>query len=70
MLGHYMRKKRIDRELTGAIVAIRCHVSRQAVSLWENGETTPTVENLDRWSSALSLSVAERITASELRRDR
>ena len=70
MFGLYMRRKRIDRETSGAQIARAVFVSRQAVSLWESGKTRPTKQNLDLWCRALNFSDGESSAALELWRDK
>lgn len=38
-------------------LAILCHVSRQAISKWENGSANPDMENLKTLSKALSVNI-------------
>ena len=45
-LNHNIRRLRRDRGMSQAELASRLGVSQQTVSLWEQGETNPTVENI------------------------
>ena len=43
-IQYYRKKKGLSQEELGA----RLHLSRQTVSLWEKGQTLPTIDNLLR----------------------
>jgi transcriptional regulator with XRE-family HTH domain len=45
-LNNTIQKIRINNNLTQDQFAEQLHVTRQAVSRWENGETTPSIETL------------------------
>ena len=46
MLGEKIRKLRKGRKISQEELAEKLGVSRQSVSLWENGQTQPTIENI------------------------
>ena len=52
-----LRKLREDRGLTQEAMAERLHLSRQAVSRWETGETLPSVDTLKLISQEFSVSI-------------
>ncbi len=45
MLAENIRKYRKDKNLSQDELAEKLGVSRQSISLWENGQTQPTIEN-------------------------
>ena len=46
MLAENIRKYRKDKNLSQDELAEKLGVSRQSISLWENGQTQPTIENI------------------------
>lgn len=50
-------KLREEHQLTQAELAEKLHISRQAVSRWENGETVPNTETLKLLSHAFDVSI-------------
>ena len=45
-IGKNIKKLRMQKDITQEQLAERLHVTRQAVSNWENGKTQPDVETL------------------------
>ena len=56
MIGERIRKLRSERGLSQEALAELVHVSRQAVSKWETGESVPDVERLMMLCRALDVS--------------
>ncbi len=56
-----IKRLRAERELTQDTLAQKIHITRQAVSSWENDRTQPDVEMLQRLSEALEVSIEELI---------
>ncbi len=56
-LGRRLRETRRARGLTQGQLAVRLHVTRQAVSRWEVGQTVPDVANLARAAEVLGCTV-------------
>ena len=52
-----LRRLREEHDLTQEAMAQRLHLSRQAVSRWETGETLPSVDTLQLISQVFSVSV-------------
>ena len=52
-----LKNLRLDRGLTQAELAERIHVTRQAVSRWETGETVPNTETLKLLSRLYDVSI-------------
>ena len=63
-----MRRKRATTGINASDVAKVVGVSRQSVSQWEMGTTTPNPNHLADWCHALQLHDHEVVTAYELRR--
>ena len=59
-LGQRIKEYRIKNNMTQEFVAQSLHVSRQAVSKWETGQSVPSTSNI------ISLSKLFQIPASEL----
>ena len=53
-----IRKHRVERGLTQDALAERLHVTRQAVSNWENGKNQPDLDMLEAVAAALEVEVA------------
>lgn len=56
-IGKNISKFRKEQEMTQDQLAERLHVTRQAVSNWENGKTQPDVETLGQLAECLGVSV-------------
>lgn len=52
-----LKKIRIKNKLTQEEMAEKLSVTRQAISRWENGETTPNIETLKQISASFDVSV-------------
>lgn len=57
-LGERIRQRRKDLRLSQADVAAACDISRNAVSLWESGDTAPTRKNIETLAGALQTTAA------------
>jgi len=55
---------RTNQGLTQDEFAEKLHVTRQAVSRWENGETTPTIDTLKKISELFKVDVCEMLGTS------
>lgn len=60
-IGARIRELRSARSMTQEQLAQKLHVTRQAVSSWENGKTQPDLDTLARLSEALQVSPEELI---------
>ncbi len=56
-IGKNISKFRKEQEMTQDQLAERLHVTRQAVSNWENGKTQPDVETLGQLAECFGVSV-------------
>ena len=56
-IGKNISKIRKEHEMTQDQVAEKLHVTRQAVSNWENGKTQPDVETLEQLAECLEVTV-------------
>ena len=56
-IGKNISKFRKEQEMTQDQLAERLHVTRQAVSNWENGKAQPDVETLGQLAECLGVSV-------------
>lgn len=56
-IGKHISKFRKEKGMTQDQLAERLHVTRQAVSNWENGKTQPDVETLEQLSESLGVPV-------------
>lgn len=60
-IGKTIKKIRAERGMTQEQLAERLHVTRQAVSNWEQGKTQPDVETLSSMAEVFEVSVEELI---------
>ena len=60
-IGKNIKKLRTQKDITQEQLAERLHVTRQAVSNWENGKTQPDVETLSMLAECFEISVEELI---------
>lgn len=67
-LNENIRRLRRARGLSQADLAVRLGVSQQSISLWEQGETNPTVENIYAMSEVLDAGFEE-LMGSALSKD-
>ena len=58
-LNEVIREKRTEKQLTQEQLANVLEVSKQTVSNWETGETTPDVETLKKLAVVLEFSIDE-----------
>ena len=58
-IGAFLRAKRADTGLTQAELAKKLHVTRQAVSKWEQGRSEPDVDTFLRLAEALGFTMDE-----------
>lgn len=61
MVGQNIKKFREEKGLRQEDLAEQLHVTRQAVSNWENGKTQPDLETLQKIAQVLEVSVEELI---------
>lgn len=57
-IGANLQRARKRKNLSQEEAAIKLDVTRQCVSLWENDQTAPTLENLESLSSLYGLSIS------------
>ena len=55
--GEKLKRKREEKGMTQQTLADKLYVTRQAVSRWENGETTPNTETLKLLSKRSMISI-------------
>lgn len=60
LIGSFLQKLRKEHQLTQKDIAKLCHVSNQAVSKWEKGDSIPDIETLE------TLSILYKLTINEL----
>ena len=60
-IGKTIKKMRVDKNLTQDQLAETLHVTRQAVSNWENGKTQPDIETLSALAECFEIPVEELI---------
>ena len=58
-IGKHIKKFRSEKGLTQDQLAEQLHVTRQAVSNWENGKTQPDVETLSSLAECFGVTVEE-----------
>ena len=61
--GEFIRERRAERGLSQQQLASALHVTREAVSKWENGRGFPDVSLLPPLAEALDVSVSELLLA-------
>lgn len=57
-IGENLQRARKRKNLSQEEAAIKLNVTRQCVSLWENGQTAPTLDNLESLSNLYGLSIS------------
>ena len=60
-IGKNIKKLRKEKNLTQEQLAERLHVTRQAVSNWENGKTQPDIETLSVLAEVFEVTVEDLI---------
>lgn len=63
--GEYLRKLRIERELSQEQLAEAMGISRQAISKWEQGVSTPDIDNFMKLAEFYSVPIESLIKAGE-----
>lgn len=58
-LGRYLKNYRIESGLSQSEVAAHLHISRQAISQWENGKSYPDLDNLTMISKLYGIDLNE-----------
>lgn len=64
--GEYLRKLRIERELSQEQLAEAMGLSRQSISKWEQGISTPDIDNFMKLAEFYSMPVEALIKAGEV----
>lgn len=64
--GEYLRKLRIERELSQEQLAEAMGLSRQSISKWEQGVSTPDIDNFMKLAEFYSVPIESLIKAEEL----
>ena len=59
------REKRIERNISQSDMAERLHVTKQAISKWENGKSMPDIGLMPQIAELLGVSVDELLTGKE-----
>jgi putative transcriptional regulator len=65
-LGNHIAKVRAEKGLSGAELARRCFLDRQAIDRIEHGKTNPTFLTLMRIAEALEISLEGLVSGSGL----
>lgn len=63
--GEYLRKLRIERELSQEQLAEAMGLSRQSISKWEQGVSTPDIDNFMKLAEFYSVPIESLIKAEE-----
>ena len=56
-VGKHIKKLRKERDLSQEALAELLHVTRQAVSNWENGKTQPDLDMLERLAAVFQVDI-------------
>lgn len=64
--GEYLRKLRIEREFSQEQLAEAMRLSRQSISKWEQGVSTPDIDNFMKLAEFYSVPIESLIKAEEL----
>lgn len=64
-IGKNLRKLRTDKKLTQDQLAEQLHITRQAVSNWENGKTQPDIDTLTQIAEFYDVSIERIIYGKE-----
>lgn len=64
--GEYLRKLRIERELSQEQLAEAMGLNRQSISKWEQGVSTPDIDNFMKLAEFYSVPIESLIKAEEL----
>lgn len=64
--GEYLRKLRIERELSQEQLAEAMGLSRQSISKWEQGVSTPDIDNFMKLAEFYSMPIEHLIKAGEI----
>jgi len=64
MLAEKLKKCRLEKQYSQGDVADQLNISRQAISKWENGWTTPDLDNLKLLSQLYDISIDELLNES------
>ena len=68
-VGKHIRQLRTAKKLTQEELAEKLHVTRQAVSAWERGQTQPDLDTLERIAQALDTEVTALIYGPDASQD-
>ena len=68
-VGRHIRQLRMAKKLTQEELAEKLHVTRQAVSAWERGQTQPDLDTLERIAQALDTEVTALIYGPDASQD-
>ena len=66
-VSNNIKKLRQERKMSQEQLAEQLHVTRQAISNWENGKTQPDIDTLDQLATVFDVSV-ERIIYGKTKR--
>ncbi len=67
-IGGFLKELRIKHNLSQNDLAIKLYISRQAVSLWENGKTLPEIDKINDLANLYNVTIAD-IFAGEIIKD-
>lgn len=62
-VAEQLKQLRVKRQLSQDALAEQLFISRQAISKWENGDTTPDLDNLVRLTEIFDVSLDELVLA-------
>lgn len=66
-VGEFLKQQRVKYNLSQEELAETLHVTRQAISSWENGKNLPGIEQLANLANLYKLSIAELIAGEEIK---
>ena len=62
-VAEQLKQLRVEHQLSQDALAEQLFISRQAISKWENGDTTPDLDNLVRLTEIFGVSLDELVLA-------
>ena len=66
-IGKYIKKLRTEHNLTQEELALKLHITRQAISSWENGRFIPDIEKINDLANLYNLTIEEIYAGGKLK---
>ena len=66
-IGKYLKKLRTEHNLTQEELALKLHITRQAISSWENGRFIPDIEKINDLANLYNLTIEEIYAGGKLK---